>query len=221
MLALVDGILMLTARGLTRGAVNAVLQPDGLLREGNGAAQRRLRGRQRRRRRRSAACSSRRAASSTALAVDAASFAVIAVLLATRRHLPAAASGARAVRRSASATACATCARTVARLLVGGEALAIVFFTLIVPIEVVYAEETLAPTRPATACCWPRGAPGVVLGSVLFLAVRRRSAAPLILLSTLAIGVAYLGMAVARELWRRARSRCSAASATASSGCRS
>ena len=35
-LALIDGALMLTARGLSRGAVNAVLQPTGLLREGNG-----------------------------------------------------------------------------------------------------------------------------------------------------------------------------------------
>src|SRR5215211_5490880 len=35
-LALLDGILMLTARGLSRGAVNAVLNPARLLREGNG-----------------------------------------------------------------------------------------------------------------------------------------------------------------------------------------
>ena len=34
--ALLDGVLMLTARGLSRGAVNAVLQPRDLLREGNG-----------------------------------------------------------------------------------------------------------------------------------------------------------------------------------------
>ena len=33
-LALIDGILMLTARGLSRGAVNAVLQPAGELRAG-------------------------------------------------------------------------------------------------------------------------------------------------------------------------------------------
>jgi MFS family permease len=40
-----------------------------------------------------------------------------------------------------------------------------------------------------------------VLGSIVFLAVRRRSVSTLILSSTLAIGCAYLGMAVARELW--------------------
>ncbi len=34
-LACLDGVLMLTARGLTRGAVNAILTPRDLLREGN------------------------------------------------------------------------------------------------------------------------------------------------------------------------------------------
>ena len=34
-LALLDGSLAITGRGLTRGAVAAVLQPAGLLREGN------------------------------------------------------------------------------------------------------------------------------------------------------------------------------------------
>ena len=40
-----------------------------------------------------------------------------------------------------------------------------------------------------------------MLGSLIFIAVRRRSTAVLILSSTLAIGAGYLGMAVARELW--------------------
>ena len=34
-LGLLDGTLAITGRGLTRGAVAAVLQPAGLLREGN------------------------------------------------------------------------------------------------------------------------------------------------------------------------------------------
>ena len=88
------------------------------------------------------------------------------------------------------------------RLLVGGEALALVFFTLIVPIEVVYAKETLGTDEAG-------------YGVLLSVVGRRRScsaawssspsgaasALALILLSTLAIGVAYLGMAASRELW--------------------
>ena len=82
-------MLMLTARGLTRGVVNGVLQPGGLLREGNGLlnvgfAISSVGG---------AALGGVLVASfgaSTALAVDAASFAIIAAVLATCRHLPAA-----------------------------------------------------------------------------------------------------------------------------------
>ena len=45
------------------------------------------------------------------------------------------------------------------RLLLGGEALALVLFTLIVPIEVVYAKESLGTTTPGSASCSPPGAP--------------------------------------------------------------
>src|SRR5919112_43406 len=86
-LALLDGALMLTARGLSRGAVNSVLQPTRLLREGNGLLNVGF-----------AAASVGGAALggllvdlfgvSAALLVDAASFAVIAIVLGTCRSLP-------------------------------------------------------------------------------------------------------------------------------------
>jgi MFS family permease len=199
-LALVDGILMLTARGITRGAVNAVLQPSGQLREGNGLLNVGF------------AVSSVGGAAlggllvdaygaSAALAVDAASFAVIAAILVTCRHLPSAHAerqpfldrvrgGLRHVRTD-----------RLARVLVGGEALALVFFTLIVPIEVVYAEETLRTDEAGYGVLLSSWGAGVVLGSMVFLAVRRWSTISLILMSTLAIAIAYLGMSVSRELW--------------------
>ena len=200
MLALIDGILMLTARGLSRGAVNFVLQPRGRLREGNGLLNVGF-----------AIASVGGAALggllvslagvAAALAVDAASFAVIAVLLAFARNLPAASptrepivertrDGFRYARRN-----------QLVRLLLVGEALAIMFFTLIVPIEIVYAEETLGTDEAGYGILLSSWGAGVVLGSVVFLVVRRRSPAGLILLSTLAIGVAYLGMSASRELW--------------------
>ena len=199
-LALVDGALMLTARGLTRGLVNAVLQPVGLLRAGNGLLNVGF------------AISSVGGAAlggllvdsfgaSAALAVDAASFAVIAAILATCAHLPSAHAerqpfmdrvrgGLSHVRRD-----------RLARVLVGGEALALVFFTLIVPIEVVYARETLETGEAGYGILLSAWGAGVVLGSFVFLGVRRLSTMGLILASTMAIGVAYLGMSVARELW--------------------
>jgi predicted MFS family arabinose efflux permease len=200
-LALLDGVLMLTARGLSRGAVNGVLAPRGLLREGNALLNVGF-----------AASSVGGAALggllvelfgvATALLVDAASFAVIAVVLATCRSLPRtdeaepepflarARAGLRYARRN-----------PVARFLIAGEGLAVVFFTLIVPIEIVYAVETLETDDLGYGILLSSWGAGIVLGSLVFMAVRRQSARTLILSSTLAIGTAYLGMAVARELW--------------------
>lgn len=199
-LALFDGVLMLTARGLSRGAVNALLQPVGLLREGNGLLNigfaiasvggSALGG---------ALVASFSAAA--ALAVNAASFAVVAAVLATCRHLPAA--NTERTPFMARIREGLRYARTdrVARLLLGGEALAIVLFTLIVPIEIVYAEETLETDEAGYGILLSSWGAGIVLGSLVFLLVRKRSATRLILLSTLAIGAGYLGMAVSTQLW--------------------
>jgi MFS family permease len=199
-LALVDGVLMLTARGLSRGAVNAILQPVGVLREGNGLlnigfAIASVGG---------SALGGVLVASfsvAAALAVNAASFAVVAVLLATSRHLPAAETQREPIRERVREGLRHARTDRVARLLLGGEAIAIVFFTLIVPIEIVYAEETLDTDEAGYGILLSSWGAGIVLGSLLFLALRRRSTAVLILLSTLAIGAGYLGMAVSTELW--------------------
>ena len=86
-LGLVDGVLAITARGLTRGAVGAVLRPASLLKEGNALMNMGF-----------AVASVGGAASpaslvggiglSSALLADAASFLVIAVMLGSTRSLP-------------------------------------------------------------------------------------------------------------------------------------
>ena len=199
-LALIDGALMLTARGLSRGAVNAVLQPKTLLREGNALLNIGF-----------AAASVGGAALggmlvdafgvSAALGVDAASFAVVAVVLATCASLPAAKTQREPfVTRISEGVRYARSNRT-ARFLIGGESIAVIFFTLIVPIEIVYAAETLATDEVGYGVLLSAWGAGIVLGSLLFLSIRRQSASVLILLSSLAIGCAYLGMSVSRELW--------------------
>jgi MFS family permease len=199
-LALLDGVLMLTARGLSRGAVNGVLQPQGLLREGNGLLNVGF-----------AAASVGGAALggllvdlfgvSAALLVDAASFALIAVVLGTCRRLPRPESEPEPFLARARAGLRYARTNKVARILIGGEGLAVVFFTLIVPIEIVYAAETLDTDDLGYGVLLSSWGAGIVLGSIVFLAVRRRSVSTLILSSTLAIGCAYLGMALARDLW--------------------
>jgi MFS family permease len=200
-LALLDGALMLTARGLSRGAVNGVLQPTRLLREGNGLLNVGF-----------AAASVGGAALggllvdllgiSAALVVDAASFAVIAVVLGTCGSLPRTDDAEREPFLARTRAGLRYARRNrVARFLIGGEGLAVIFFTLIVPIEIVYATETLGTGDLGYGILLSSWGAGIVLGSLVFLAVRRRSVSTLILSSTLAIGCAYLGMAVARELW--------------------
>jgi len=191
---------MLTARGLSRGAVNSVLQPHGRLREGNGLLNVGF-----------AVASVGGSALggvlvsvagvAAALWVDAASFAVIGILLAFSRHLPTARpERAPVFARAREGLRYARRHRHV-RLLLTGEALAVMFFTLVVPIEIVYAEETLGTDEAGYGILLSSWGAGVVLGSLIFLAVRRHSAPALILLSTLAIGAAYLGMGASRELW--------------------
>jgi MFS family permease len=200
-LALLDGVLMLTARGLSRGAVNGVLQPKGLLREGNGLLNVGF-----------AAASVGGAALGgllvdlfgveAALLVDAGSFAVIAVVLGTCSSLPRTESEPQPFLARTRAGLRYARTNRVARILIGGEGLAVVFFTLIVPIEIVYASETLDTDDLGYGIMLSSWGAGIVLGSLVFLGVRRRSVRVLILSSTLAIGCAYLGMAVSRELWQ-------------------
>ena len=167
---------MLTARGLSRGATNAILHPKGLLREGNGLLNVGF------------AASSVGGAALGGLLVDLfgveAALLVDAALVRRRRDrardLPPPARAARASREPflARLRSGLRYARTnrVTRLLIGGEGLAIVFFTLIVPIEIVYASETLHTDDLGYGVMLSAWGAGIVLGSVVFLGVRRRPA---------------------------------------------
>ena len=199
LLALIDGVFMLTARGLSRGAVNAILGPHGQLRAGNGLLNIGF-----------AVASIGGAALggalvqwfgvSAALAADAASFGLIAMLLATSAKLPGSYEEQEPFRERLRTGLRYARTDRVARLLLSGEAIAIILFTLIVPIEIVYAEETLKTDDAGYGILLSAWGAGVVLGSIVFIAVKRLSPAVLILLSTLAIGAGYLGMAVTSSL---------------------
>ena len=86
------------------------------------------------------------------------------------------------------------------RLLLGGQSVALILFTLIIPIEVIYAKESLDSTSAGFGLLLASWGAGIVAGSIVYAGVRDRSAANLILLSTAAIGLAYLGMAGAQSL---------------------
>lgn len=196
-LAFLDGTLALTGRGLSRGAVAALLAPVALLRRGNAllnaifavtsaagpAAAGLLVG---------------AAGTSAALWVDAASFGCIAVVLAAGRGLPRAAPedderGWLSRMRSGVAAVKGEPIRT----LVVAEAAAFVFFFLVIPIEVVYVKHTLDAGDLGYGALLMAWGVGLVLGSAIFARVRERSTRLLVVSSTVVVGVGYLGLAAA------------------------
>ena len=198
-LALVDGTLAITGRGLTRGAVAAVLQPKRLLREGNammnvgfavasvgGAAL--------------AGVLIGTVGIAMAFYVDAVSFLVIAVLLAATRNLPAVEVSHEPFRERLSAGLRYARTQPLVRVLLGGEALALVLFTVVVPIEIIYAKESLGTTSAGYGVLVASWGAGIFLGSLLYLRLKSRSQWQVIVGATLAIGIAYLGLAAAGSL---------------------
>jgi hypothetical protein len=143
-LGLIDGALAITARGLTRGAVATILQPAGLLKEGNalmniGFAISSVGG---------AALAGLLIAEfgvATALLVDAASFLAIAILLFCTRGLPDAHVQREPFRERFSAGVRFARQNSRIRLLLGGQAVALILFTLVIPIEVSTPRRASAP----------------------------------------------------------------------------
>ncbi len=199
-LAFVDGVLALTARGLLRAAVGAVLAPAGVLRQGNALLNVGF----------SLASVAGAAAGGAlvaligvpaALLVNAASFVVIAALLAgaaglARPGVPEAAPARGRVREALVWVR----RNRVPRALFAGEALALVCFTAIVPVEVVYAAETLDTDAAGYGALLAAWGVGILVGSAAYVRLTSRPSGVLILGSTLAIGVAYAGMGATTEL---------------------
>jgi MFS family permease len=198
-LALLDGTFAVTARALTRGAVGTLLQPVGLLKEANGLMNVGF-----------AAASVGGAALagllisqwslSLALAADAVTFLVIAIVLVRTPGLPKAKLERQRWKERFQGGLAFARGNPVVRLFLIGEGLALIFFTLIIPIEVIYVRESLDSTSAGFGLLVAAWGAGIVLGSLLYLVVKSRSVASLIVVSTAAIGVAYLGMSVANTL---------------------
>ena len=71
---------------------------------------------------------------------------------------------------------------------------------MIVPIEVIYAKESLGTTSAGYGVLLASWGAGIFVGSLVYLRVKNRSPWALVVASTLAVAVAYLGMAVAGSL---------------------
>jgi MFS family permease len=198
-LAAVDGCLALTGRSLTRAVVAALLEPAGELRAGNALLNVAFTG--------GAAVGPGLAGLlvagfgvQTALLLDAASFYVIAWILLTAGPLPQAEPEPGRIRDRVRAGAAYLRERKILRLLLGAEGAAFVFFAAVLPVEVVYVKETLGSTDSGYGLMLASWGAGMVIGSLLFAAVRQKSLPSLLLFSTLAVGAGYLGLAAAPTL---------------------
>jgi MFS family permease len=198
-LVTLDGTLAITANAFVRATAAAVLTPVGLLRQGNAIFNIAM----------TAAAATGPAVAGLAvaglgtgraLALDAASFLVAAAALAATRSLPDVKAEASPWRTRLREGLAYVSRRPVLAALLGAQAAAMVFFTAVLPVEIVFAKDTLDAGNAGYGALLTAWGVGMVLGGVAFSAFQHASIRLLLALGTLAIGLAYLGMAVAGTL---------------------
>jgi MFS family permease len=198
-LALLDGVLALTARPIARATTVEVTSAAGLLREGNALTN---------------TCFSiafmvgpaiggavvAAGSASAALVANTVLFGAIALTLATAAQLPAPAAvddetGGRLRRALAHVRA-----HRRLRLLLGLQATAVLFFTMSIPVEVVYAQHSLHAGAGGYGGLLSAWGGGAVLGSAVY--ARWHGAQPRVLMALGAglIGAGLAGMAAAPTL---------------------
>ncbi|MGC1165356.1 MAG: MFS transporter [Solirubrobacterales bacterium] len=198
-LASIDGALMLAGRALTRSVAAALLEPSGELRAGNAILNVAFTG--------GAALGPGIAGLvvagfgvPTALLLDAVSFYLIAWILFTAGPMPRAEPEPGRLReRVRAGIAYIREKRTLRRLLVAQGA-AFVFFAAVIPVEVIYAKETLDAGDSGYGLMLASWGTGMVLGGIVFAVIRQAPLPYLLFFSTIAVGAGYLGLAVAPTL---------------------
>jgi MFS family permease len=198
-LAAVDGCLALVGRSLTRASVAALLEPAGELRSGNALLNVAFTG--------GAAVGPAIAGLvvggfgvQTALLLDAVSFYAIAWILFTAGEIPQAEPEPGRMRERLRAGIAYIRDRSALRRILTAQGAAFVFFAAVLPVEVVYAKESLGTDDAGYGALLASWGVGMVVGSLIFARIRERSLPVQLFFSTLAVGVAYLGLALAPTL---------------------
>ncbi len=193
------GVVGLAARPIARATTTAMLVPAGLLREGNAVTNAAF-----------AICIMlgpilggvvvARAGAPTALLVVSAMLACAALTCGRARGLPSAAAESQQTRgRLRSAIAVARRDRLVRRLLLF-QAAALVFFSMSVPIEVVFAQHSLKAGAGGYGALLSAWGSGAIVGSAAYARWRELPGWLLIGLGSVSIGVGFLLMAMAPTL---------------------
>jgi len=185
--ATIDGTMALAGRSLTRAIVVALLEPTGELRQGNGLLN-------------IAFTTAAGIGVQAALYLNAASFYIVALVIVTAGLLPRVEpeEGGTWDRVKAGVTYLREQAR-LRRVLVA-QGLAFIFFSAVAPLEVVYAKETLGASDTGYGLLLTTWGVGMVGGSLIFARVEKTPLIVLLLLSTVTVGISYLGMGIAPTL---------------------
>ena len=198
-LATLDGALALTGRALTRAVAARILEPVGELRAGNAILNVAFTG--------GAAVGPAVAGIvvavlgvQSALLLDAVSFYLIALILFTAGQLPHVEPEPGHVRERVRAGLTYIKEKTSVRRLLIAQGGAFIFFSAVIPVEVIYAKETLGAGDSGYGLFLASWGGGMVVGSVAFAALRKRSLSLLLFFSTIMIGAGYIGMAAAPTL---------------------
>jgi MFS family permease len=198
-IAAIDGTLALTSSSLTRAVVAALLEPHGELRAGNALLNVAL-----------TICAALGPALAgliaagfgvqTALLLDAISFYAIAWVIWTAGPLPRANTEEGHTRERIRAGIAYLREQATLRRLLLAQGAAFIFFAAVIPIEVVYAKDTLGTGDSGYGIMLASWGGGMVLGSIIFAAAQRVALPILLFFSTLAVGAGYLGLSVAPTL---------------------
>lgn len=198
-LATIDGALALTGRSLTRAVVATLLEPTGELRAGNAVLNVAFTG--------GAALGPGIAGLvvagfgvQSALLLDAVSFYLVGWILLAAGPLPQAEPDPGKLRERVKAGLEYVRETATLRRLLIAQGAAFVFFAAVIPIEVIYAKETLDAGDSGYGILLASWGVGMVLGSFVFAAVRRAPLPSLLFFSTIAVGAGYLGLAAAPAL---------------------
>jgi MFS family permease len=198
-LAAIDGALALSGRALTRAVVARLMEPAGELRAGNAVLNVAFTG--------GAAIGPALAGLvvagfgvQSALLLDAASFYLMALILLTAGHLPEVEPDSSPVIARLRAGFAYIRSEPILGRLLTAQGGAFVFFAAVLPIEVIYAKETLGAGDTGYGLLLAAWGVGMVLGSLVFALAQRVSLSLLLFFSTLTVGFGYLGMAAAPTL---------------------
>lgn len=198
-LSSLDGILAVTARALLRAVNATVLADTGLLRQGNaimtgastigGSLGPALAG-----------VLVAAAGAGVALGIDAASFVVAAAILFSARELPIASDTAATTMGRLRAGVDEAWRRPLVRRLLAAGGLGMLFGTVAIPIEVIFAKRTLHAGDAGYGFLLAAWAIGMMIGTPLFAAAGRRR-----LMNVLSVGIAliaagYVGLALSPDL---------------------